>query len=62
VLGLMAEGKSNAAIGASMSLSERAIEKHSNSIFVKLGVSEEKDRNRRVSAVLVYLDAAAPAG
>jgi len=60
VLGLMAQGKSNAAIGAAMTLSERAIEKHSNSIFVKLGVSEEKDRNRRVSAVLLYLDAATP--
>jgi DNA-binding NarL/FixJ family response regulator len=60
VLGLMAQGKSNAAIAASLVLSERAIEKHSNAIFVKLGVSEERDRNRRVSAVLVYLDSAVP--
>lgn len=58
VLGEMAQGKSNAAVAASLYLSERAIEKYSNSIFAKLGVSEEKDRNRRVSAVLIYLDAA----
>lgn len=60
VLGLMAQGKSNASIAAALFLSERAIEKYSNTIFVKLGVSEERDRNRRVSAVLVYLDAASP--
>jgi len=60
VLGEMAQGKSNAAVAASLYLSERAIEKYSNSIFSKLGVSEEKDRNRRVSAVLIYLDAAVP--
>ena len=55
VLGQMAEGKSNVAIAASMVLSERAVEKHSTSIFSKLGLSEEKDLNRRVSAVLIYL-------
>jgi DNA-binding NarL/FixJ family response regulator len=55
VLSEMAQGKSNAAIAASLVLSERAIEKHSNSIFSKLGLSEEPDRNRRVSAVLIYL-------
>ena len=60
VLGELAQGKSNAAVAASLFLSERAIEKYSNSIFSKLGVSEEKDRNRRVSAVLIYLDAAVP--
>ena len=60
VLGELAQGKSNAAVAASLFLSERAIEKYSNSIFSKLGVSEEKDRNRRVSAVLIYLDAALP--
>lgn len=60
VLAEMAQGKSNAAAAASLFLSERAIEKYSNSIFAKLGVSEEKDRNRRVSAVLIYLDAALP--
>jgi DNA-binding NarL/FixJ family response regulator len=55
VLGEMAQGKSNAAIAAALVLSERAVEKHTNSIFSKLGLSEEKDLNRRVSAVLVYL-------
>jgi DNA-binding NarL/FixJ family response regulator len=55
VLGEMARGKSNAAIAASLVLSERAVEKHTNSIFSKLGLSEERDLNRRVKAVLVYL-------
>lgn len=55
VLGEMAQGKSNAAIAASLVLSERAVEKHTNSIFSKLGLSEERDLNRRVKAVLVYL-------
>ena len=55
VLGEMAQGKSNAAIAAGLFLTERAIEKHTNSIFAKLGLSEERDLNRRVSAVLVYL-------
>lgn len=56
VLGEMAQGKSNAAIAGTLFLSERAIEKHSNAIFGKLGLSEEPDRNRRVAAVLLYLD------
>jgi DNA-binding NarL/FixJ family response regulator len=55
ILGEMAQGKSNAAIAATLILSERAVEKHSNSIFSKLGLSEEKDLNRRVKAVLLYL-------
>lgn len=55
VLGEMAQGKSNAAVAAALVLSERAIEKHTNSIFSKLGLSEERDLNRRVSAVLMYL-------
>ena len=55
VLGEMAQGKSNAAIAATLVLSERAIEKHTNSLFAKLGLSEERDVNRRVKAVLVYL-------
>jgi DNA-binding NarL/FixJ family response regulator len=56
VLSEMAQGKSNAAIAGTLFLSERAIEKHSNAIFGKLGLSEEPDRNRRVAAVLLYLD------
>lgn len=55
ILAEMAQGKSNAAIAASLVLSERAVEKHSNSIFSKLGLSEEKDVNRRVKAVLLWL-------
>ncbi|MGH9245153.1 MAG: response regulator transcription factor [Acidimicrobiales bacterium] len=55
VLSEMAQGKSNAAIASSLILSERAVEKHTNSIFSKLGLSEERDLNRRVKAVLMYL-------
>jgi DNA-binding NarL/FixJ family response regulator len=55
ILGEMATGKSNAAIASSLILSERAVEKHTNSIFSKLGLTEEPDVNRRVKAVLLYL-------
>jgi DNA-binding NarL/FixJ family response regulator len=55
ILSEMAQGKNNAAIAATLFLSERAVEKHTNSIFSKLGLTEEKDVNRRVKAVLVYL-------
>jgi DNA-binding NarL/FixJ family response regulator len=57
ILGEMAQGKSNAAIAATLVLSERAVEKHINSIFSKLHLTEEPDVNRRVKAVLVYLAA-----
>ena len=55
ILAEMAQGKSNGAIAATLEVSERAVEKHSNAIFSKLGLSEERDANRRVKAVLVYL-------
>ena len=55
ILAEMAQGKSNSAIAAAVFITERAVEKHTNSIFAKLGLSEEKDVNRRVKAVLVYL-------
>ncbi|MGI8792454.1 MAG: response regulator transcription factor [Acidimicrobiales bacterium] len=55
VLGEMAQGRSNAAIGAELVLSERAVEKHINSIFSKLNLTEERDANRRVKAVLLFL-------
>jgi len=55
ILAEMAQGKNNAAIAAAVSVSERAVEKHTNSIFAKLGLSEEKDVNRRVMAVLLFL-------
>jgi DNA-binding NarL/FixJ family response regulator len=55
VLGEMAQGRNNAAVAAALGLSERAVEKHINSVFSKLGLSEEPDVNRRVKAVLLYL-------
>ena len=55
ILHEMATGKSNAAIAGTLVLSERAVEKHTNSIFSKLGLSEERNVNRRVKAVLLYL-------
>lgn len=54
-LGEMAQGKNNAAIAKSMVLSERAVEKHINSIFSKLDLSETPDVHRRVKAVLMFL-------
>jgi DNA-binding NarL/FixJ family response regulator len=55
VLSLMAEGKNNSAIAASLYLTERAVEKHINSLFHKLGLSEEPNVHRRVMAVLTFL-------
>ncbi len=55
VLGAMAQGRNNAAVAASLGLSERAVEKHINSVFAKLALSEEPDVHRRVKAVLLYL-------
>ncbi|MGZ4105510.1 MAG: response regulator transcription factor [Actinomycetota bacterium] len=55
ILSEMAQGKNNAAIAATLVLTERAVEKHINSIFSKLALSEEKDVHRRVKAVLMFL-------
>ena len=55
VLEQMALGKNNAAIAAALFLTERAVEKHTNAIFGKLGFAEEPDLNRRVAAVLMFL-------
>lgn len=56
VLGVMAEGRSNAAIGEALFISQSAVEKHINSIFAKLGLSpDESDTHRRVAAVLAFL-------
>jgi DNA-binding NarL/FixJ family response regulator len=55
VLRRMAEGKTNRAIAETLMLSESAVEKHSNAIFAKLGLSEEPQVHRRVAAVLTYL-------
>ena len=56
VLALMAEGRSNAAIAARMFVTEKAISKHTNNIFAKLGLPQSEDDNRRVLAVLAYLN------
>jgi DNA-binding NarL/FixJ family response regulator len=55
VLEQMAQGRNNAGIAQALFLSERAVEKHINSLFSKLGLSEEVDVHRRVKAVLVFL-------
>lgn len=55
VLALIAEGLNNAGIASSLVLSEKAVEKHINSIFSKLQLGEELDTHRRVRAVLLYL-------
>ena len=55
VLALMAEGRSNAAIAEAMFVSEKAVSKHSNSIFTKLDLPVSADDNRLVLAVLAYL-------
>jgi DNA-binding NarL/FixJ family response regulator len=57
VLGLMAEGRTNAAIAAELVVSEGAIEKHTQRIFAKLGLAPDMGRHRRVTAVLAYLRA-----
>jgi DNA-binding NarL/FixJ family response regulator len=57
VLALMAEGRSNAAIAAALFVGEGAVEKHINSIFIKLGLAPADRDHRRVLAVLRYLGA-----
>jgi DNA-binding NarL/FixJ family response regulator len=59
VLALMASGRGNAAIARELSITDRSVEKHSNAIFRKLGLSEDLDLNRRVAAVLFYLQRSA---
>ncbi|MBW5426146.1 DNA-binding response regulator, partial [Streptomyces sp. BG9H] len=56
VLELMAQGRSNAAIASQLVVTERAIAKHTSNIFGKLGLPVSDDDNRRVLAVLAYLD------
>ncbi len=58
VLGLMAEGRSNAAIADAMVVTERAVEKHVTSIFSKLDLVPTVEDHRRVLAVLAYLRSA----
>lgn len=56
VLTLMAEGRTNAAIAARLVVTEKAIGKHTNNIFTKLDLPPAPDDNRRVLAVLAWLD------
>ena len=56
VLALMAEGRSNSAIAQRLFVSEKAVSKHSTSIFIKLGLAPTGDDNRRVLAVLAFLN------
>ena len=59
----MAQCKNNAAIGRALYLSERAVEKRINATFQKLGLNDGADVNRRVLAVLTFLEAdSGPAG
>jgi DNA-binding NarL/FixJ family response regulator len=56
VLALMAEGRSNAAIAGRMVVTEGAVTKHTSNIFAKLGLPQSEGDNRRVLAVLAYLN------
>jgi DNA-binding NarL/FixJ family response regulator len=55
VLAEIAQGKSNSAIAESLFLTKRAVEKHINSIFLKLDLRDSDDVSRRVKATLMYL-------
>jgi DNA-binding NarL/FixJ family response regulator len=55
VLGEIAQGKSNAAIAESLVLTKRAVEKHINTIFAKLGLDDARDSSKRVKATLMLL-------
>lgn len=57
VLDQIAQGKSNSAVAEALVLTERAVEKHINALFAKLGLGSEPDINRRVKAVLLHLSA-----
>jgi DNA-binding NarL/FixJ family response regulator len=56
VLALMAEGRSNAVIAARLFVTEKAVGKHAAGIFTRLGLAPSDDDNRRVLAVLAYLN------
>lgn len=60
VLGLIAEGRSNAAIATQLVVTDKTVEAHIRSIFGKLGLDDARDGHRRVIAVLTYLRAASP--
>ena len=52
---MIAEGRSNAAIADELVVTKRAVERHINAIFLKLGLREGEDVSRRVKAALLYL-------
>jgi DNA-binding CsgD family transcriptional regulator len=56
VLAFMAEGRSNAAVAIGLVVSEKAVSKHIGNIFIKLDLPPSDDDNRRVLAVLTYLN------
>nr|WP_202429971.1 response regulator transcription factor [Streptomyces sp. SID4945] len=60
VLELMAQGRSNAAIAERLVVTERAVAKHTSNIFARLGLEISDDDNRRVLAVLAFLDGKQP--
>jgi DNA-binding NarL/FixJ family response regulator len=55
VIALIAQGRSNKAIGERLELSQRAVQKHITAVFAKLGLQADGDDNRRILAVLEYL-------
>ena len=61
VLALMAEGRSNAAIAQRLFITDKAVSKHAAGIFAKLDLAQSDDNNRRVLAVLAYLESLRPA-
>jgi DNA-binding NarL/FixJ family response regulator len=61
VLQQMATGRNNHTIAKTLYMSDRAVEKHIGSIFQKLGLAEEREVNRRIMAVLAFLEATRPA-
>ena len=62
VLAQIAQGKSNSAIAESLVLTKRAVEKHINAIFMKLGLAQADDVSKRVKATLIFLARADGAG
>jgi DNA-binding NarL/FixJ family response regulator len=57
VLAVMATGRTNAVIAKQLYMSDRAVEKHISQVFLKLGLGDEREVNRRVMAVLTFLEA-----
>ena len=55
MLAEIAQGKSNSAIAESLVLTKRAVEKHINAIFMKLGLAQADDVSKRVKATLIFL-------